>query len=97
MVAGAQNRDPQPKIEVLVSFAWTLKTITSKELTIEPEEGNDIRFLRSRKTRFLDEKGKQVGELGFKIGDAVTVEAFQKLNTELEAVNVRHTIKPETP
>ncbi len=83
--------------EVLVSFAGTLKTITHKELIIEPEEGNDIRFLRSKRTRFLDKSGKQTGELNFRIGDPVSIEAVQKLNTELEAVNVRHSLPPVAP
>ena len=80
--------------ELLVSFAGTLKTINRKELIIEPEEGNDIRFLRSKRTRFLDKSGKEVGELSFHVGDPVTVEAVQKLNTELEAINVHPALPP---
>ncbi len=85
------------KDEVLVSFAGTLKTINHKELTIEPEEGNDIRFVRTRRTRFLDKSGKEAGELSFHLGDPVTIEAIQKLNTELEAINVRPAVTPVEP
>jgi hypothetical protein len=85
----------QGKNEILANFAGTLKRITSRELIIEPEEGNEIMFLRTRRTRFLDKNGKAVSELDFKVGDAVAVEASQKLNTELEAVNVRHVARLE--
>jgi len=96
-VAGVLATGAQKQEDILVSFAGTLKTINSKEISVEPEEGNDIRFLRTRRTKFLDARGKAVGDLEFKIGDPVTIEAYQKLNTELEAVRVRHTVKPETP
>ena len=96
-VAGLLATGAQKQEDILVSFAGTLKTINSKEIIVEPEEGNDIRFLRTRRTKFLDAGGKSVGDLEFKIGDPVTIEAYQKLNTELEAVRVRHTVKPETP
>ena len=83
--------------ELLVSFGGTLKTINRKELIIEPEEGNDIRFLRSKRTRFLDKSGKEAGELSFRLGDPVTVDAIQKLNTELEAINVHPALPPVAP
>ncbi len=86
VVSAGQKVKPD---EVLVSFAGTLKTINHKELTIEPEEGNDIRFIRTKRTRFLDKDGKEAGELSFRVGDPITIEAIQKLNTELEAINVR--------
>lgn len=91
--AAAQSR----KDDILVNFAGSIKTITAKDITIEPEEGNDIRFLRTKRTRFLGAAGKPVSDLEFKPGEAVTIEAYQKLNTELEAVNVRHALTPETP
>jgi hypothetical protein len=81
----------QKKDDILISFAGALKTVSKKEIVIEPEEGNDIRLIRSKRTRFLGKDGKARDELEFKIGDPVTVEAFQKLNRELEAVNVRPT------
>ena len=37
----------------------------------------------------MDKSGKAREELEFRPGDPVTVEAFEKLNRELEAVNVR--------
>ena len=82
----------QTKDDILVNFAGNLKTITKKEIVIEPEDGNDMRFIRTKRTRFLDRKDKAVSELDFRPGDAVTVEAFEKLNTELEAVNIRHSL-----
>ncbi len=81
--------------EILINFAGALKTITKKEIVIEPEEGNDIQFVRSKRTRFLDKSGKERDELEFRPGDPVTVEAFQKLNGELEAVNVRASVSAE--
>jgi hypothetical protein len=85
----------QKKDDILINFAGALKTVTKKEIVIEPEEGNDIRFVRSKRTRFLGKDGKDRDELEFKIGDPVTVEAFQKLNGELEAVNVRPTVSAQ--
>ena len=85
----------QKKDDILISFAGTLKTVTKKEIVIEPEEGNDLRFIRTRHTRFLGKDGKNRDELEFRIGDPVTVEAFQKLNRELEAVNVHQTVSAQ--
>ncbi len=85
----------QGKDDILVNFAGILKSVTNKAIVIEPEDGNDMRFIRTRRTRFLNAKDKAVSELDFRPGDAVAVEAFQKLNTELEAVNVRHSLKPD--
>jgi hypothetical protein len=81
--------------EILISFAGALKTVTKKEIVIEPEEGNDVRFVRSKRTRFLGKDGKERDELQFRVGDPVTVEAFEKLNRDLEAVNVRASTSPE--
>ena len=81
--------------EILISFAGALKTLTKKEIIIEPEEGNDIRFVRSKRTRFLGKDGKERDELEFRVGDPVTIEAFEKLNRDLEAVNVRASTSPE--
>ena len=81
--------------EILISFAGALKTLTKKEIIIEPEEGNDIRFIRSKRTHFLGKDGKERDELEFRVGDPITVEAFEKLNRELEAVKVRASVSPE--
>ncbi len=85
----------QKKDDILINFAGALKTVSKREIVIEPEEGNDIRFVRSKRTRFLGQDGKNRDELEFKVGDPVTVEAYQKLNGELEAVNVRPTISAQ--
>ena len=85
----------QKKDDILINFAGALKTVTKKEIVIEPEEGNDIRFVRSKRTRFLAKDGKARDELDFRIGDPILVEAFQKLNRELEAVNVHQTVSVE--
>jgi hypothetical protein len=95
LIALAAVISAQKPDEVLVNFAGALKTITKKEIVIEPEEGNDVRFVRSKRTRFLDKNGKPRDELEFRPGDPVTVEAFEKLNRELEAVNVRAGLSPE--
>ena len=85
----------QKKDDILINFAGALKTVSKKEIVIEPEEGNDIRLIRSKRTRFVGKDGKEIDELEFKIGDPVTIEAFQKLNGELEAVNVRATVSAQ--
>jgi hypothetical protein len=87
-VAAPAAQKPK-KDEVLISFAGALKTIDHKELVIEPEDGNNIRFVRTKRTRFLDKDGKETGDLSFHLGDVVTIEALQRLTRELEAVNVR--------
>jgi hypothetical protein len=86
-VVSAQKKD-----DILINFAGALKTITKKEVVIEPEEGNEMHFVRSKRTRFLEKNGKDRDELEFHSGDPVIIEAFQKLNGELEAVNVRASV-----
>ncbi len=92
LAAVARGQKPD---DILINFAGALKTVTKKEIVIEPEDGNDVRFVRSKRTRFLDKDGKVKDELDFRPGDPVTVEAFQKLNGELEAVNVRASVSAE--
>jgi hypothetical protein len=90
VVLNAQKSD-----EILISFAGALKTVTKKEIVIEPEEGNEVHFVRSKRTRFLGKDGKGRDELAFRVGDPVTIEASEKLNRDLEAVNVRASTSPE--
>jgi hypothetical protein len=77
----------QKSEEVLVSFSGSLKIVSKKEITIEPEPDNEMTFVRTKKTKFLS-GGKPVDASRIGRGTVVRVDAVQKLNGDLEAVNV---------
>lgn len=74
--------------QILLSFSGVLKIITSKEITIEPEPGNTMEFVRTHRTKFTDRKSKAIKPESIHAGDSVTVQAEQKMTGELEAVVV---------
>lgn len=82
--AGEQPR----KNEVLLSFSGVLKTLTRRELVIEPDPDNQMAFLRSKRTKFFDAAGKEVAAEAVRPGGAVTIQSATKLNGDLEAVVV---------
>lgn len=81
-LAAAQKKD-----EILLSFSGALKMIDKKEIDLEVEPGNVMSFVRTKRTRFQAGK-KAVDPEGLRPGDALTIQALQKLNGELEAVIV---------
>ena len=89
---GADKKD-----EVLVTFSGLLKSINKKQIVIEPEPDNQMTFVRSRRTRFM-KGGSQVDDSAFQPGSVVSIQAFEKLNRELEAVVVTVTdAAPQSP
>jgi hypothetical protein len=73
--------------EVLVSFAGSLKRVTKKEVVILTDTTNEMTFVRTKRTRFLS-GGRTMDGAALPEGITVNVEAFERLNQELEAVNV---------
>jgi hypothetical protein len=76
------------KDEILFSFSGVLKIMNDKQITIEPEPGNDMDFVRTRHTRFVDRRSKAIKPKSIRLGDSVTVQAMQKLTGQLVAVTV---------
>jgi hypothetical protein len=75
------------KKEVLVNFAGSLKRVTRKEVVIQSDSDNEMTFIRTKKTTFLS-GGRPMDGAGLPFGITVNVEAFERLNRELEAVTV---------
>jgi hypothetical protein len=73
--------------EVLVNFAGSLKRVTKKEVVIQSDSDNEMTFIRTKKTTFLS-GGRPMDGAGLPSGITVNVEAFERLNRELEAVTV---------
>jgi hypothetical protein len=86
----------EAKHPVLVSFSGALKRVTKKEVVIEPNADNELTFIRTKKTSFISSGRKLSGE-ALPEGIAVTVQAFEKLNEELEAVTVTVVIPDQSP
>lgn len=77
----------QPEPRVLVNFTGTLVRVTKSEVVIQPDNDNEMSFVRTKKTRFQSD-GKEVGSDKIAHGTPVRVDAYQKLNGELEATSV---------
>jgi hypothetical protein len=75
-----------------------MKSINKKQIVIEPEPDNQMTFVRSRRTRFM-KGGKQVDDAAVAPGSVITIQSFEKLNRELEAVIVTVTdgVAPQSP
>jgi hypothetical protein len=87
----------QQKDKLLVTFSGVLKSIDKKKIVIEPEPENQMTFLRSKRTRFL--KGdRPVDAASIPSGSVVSIQAFEKLTRDLEAVVVTVTdAAPQSP
>jgi hypothetical protein len=83
VITGAKK----PKDEVLVNFAGSLKRITKKEIVIQTDADNEMTFVRTKRTSFQS-GGRAVDGGALPQGIAVTIQAFEKLNREIEAVSV---------
>ena len=90
-VFGADKKD-----EVLVTFSGLLKSINKKQIVIEPEPDNQMTFVRSRRTRFM-KAGSRIDDSAVQPGSVVAIQAFEKLNRELEAVIVTVTDAAQAP
>ena len=95
-VAGGAPADKKPKDEVLVSFSGALKRITKKEIVIEANSDNDMTFVRTKRTTFMS-GGRQMDGGSLPEGIVVTVQAFERLNRELEAVTVTVAVPDQSP
>jgi hypothetical protein len=73
--------------EILLNFSGLLKYVDRREIVIEPDPENQMTFVRSKRTQFVID-GKKVKPDKIPAGTAVTVECFQRLNGEMEAVTV---------
>jgi exosortase/archaeosortase len=91
-VFGSDKKD-----EVLVTFSGLLKSLNKKQIVIEPEPDNQMTFVRSKRTRFM-KGGNQIDSSAVLPGSVVSIQAFEKLNRELEAVIVTVTdAAPQSP
>ena len=73
--------------EIVLTFTGVLKTITDRDITIEPDPDNQMTFLRTRRTKLV-QSGKEAPASEFKAGTPVTIDAITKLNGDLEAITV---------
>jgi hypothetical protein len=86
----------KPKDEVLVSFAGAVKRVTKKEIVIEPAPDNEMTFVRTKRTTFRS-GGRTIDGASLPQGIVVTVQAFEKMNTEIEAVTVTVAVPDQSP
>ncbi len=86
----------KPKDEILLSFAGPIKRITKKEIVIESTPDNEMTFVRTRKTTFRS-GGKAIDGSALPAGIVVTVQAFEKMNAEVEAVSVTVSVPDQLP
>ncbi len=84
------------KEQVLVNFSGVLKQVTKKQIVIEPEPDNQMTFIRTKRTTFLS-AGKPVDSTAIPQGVVVNVQAFEKLNREIEAVSVTMALPDQSP
>jgi hypothetical protein len=69
------------------TFSGTIHTVTSKQITIENEDGNLLDFEINRKTR-LTRGDTQISTSDLANGEPVTIEARQEMGRFLVAVSV---------
>ena len=99
--AQSRRRSPQsvnPKNEKtpVADFQGTLKAIDNKEIVVLTEGGQDLVFVRSKKTKFfLGTKEVKPEELA--IGEHVTVEGYKDNVGDLRAENVIQESAPKRP
>ena len=69
------------------TFNGTVHGVSSKQITIENEDGNLVDFEINRKTRLM--RGKtQISSSDLENGEPVTIEARQEMGRFLVAVNI---------
>lgn len=86
----------KPKQEVLVDFSGALKRVTKKEIVIDTSSDNDMTFVRTKRTTFKS-GGRAMDGSALPAGIIVTVQAFEKLNGDLEAVSVTVAVADQVP
>ena len=68
-------------------FSGTLHTVTSKRITVSTDEGNEVEFTITRKTK-TERGGKSISVQTLQPGEPVTVDAEQELLGYLIALKV---------
>jgi len=76
------------------TFTGTVHGSSSKQVTIENEDGNLLDFEINRKTKITREK-KHVSANELETGDVVTIEARQEMGRFLVAVSITAQGKPK--
>jgi len=96
LIPFAALADKKSKDQVLVTFAGSVKRITKKEILIETDGDNQMTFVRTKRTVFQS-GGRAIDGAGVPQGITVNVQAFERLNRELEAVTVTVAIPDQVP
>jgi hypothetical protein len=86
----------KPKDAILVNFSGALKRVTKKQIVIEPEPENEMTFIRTGRTTFRS-GGRNLEGASLPAGIIVTVQGFEKLNREIEAVTVTVAVPDQSP
>ncbi len=94
LVAGLAMVQSEP--QVLLNFTGTLVRATKNKVVIQPDNDNEMSFVRTKKTKF-ESGGKEVDSSKIEHGTPVRVEAYQKLNGELEATSVSVVAVDQSP
>jgi hypothetical protein len=90
-------KDKDKNNQTMVSFAGALKQVTKKAVVIETGGNNDsLTFIRTKRTRFLN-GDRAIDGAAIPQGITVNVEAFEKLNREMEAVTVSVAVSDHSP
>ncbi|MBS1872859.1 MAG: hypothetical protein JSU00_06570 [Acidobacteria bacterium] len=92
----AAEAEKEKKDQALVNFAGALKRVTKKEVIIETEANNEMTFVRTKRTRFVS-GGRTMDGASLPSGITVSVEGFEKLNREIEAVTVTVAVPDHSP
>ena len=88
ILAAGRPADAQIIPEPLATFTGVVKDIDGKALTLDEADGNTLRFVCTRKTRYYD-GNRKIKASAIKSGAHVTVETKRFPDGELEAINVR--------
>ena len=84
------------KKEALADFAGAIQRVTKKEIVIQTDAGNEMIFIRTKRTRFTS-AGRPLDGGGLPQGITVNVQAFERLNRDLEAVAVTVAFPDQSP
>lgn len=76
------------------TFSGTIHGVSSKQITIEKDDGNLLDFEINHKTRIL-RGGQKIPVSGLQTGDVVTIEAREEMGRFLVAVAITAQPKPK--
>lgn len=77
----------QKQEEVVLNFTGVLKSLTAKQIVIEPDPDNSMTFVRTKRTRVV-EHGKETDGAKVEKGAVVRVDCTMRMNGDLEALAV---------